>query len=193
MQSILSLTVVSLFLTVKLTQSSPFFYLNPSIYSAQGARVNLIPANNTGKDPVTGELFLEQTLTGVYIVGRVEGLEPGNHGFHVHAVGDLGNDCKNAGGHFNPQMKTHGKPGNKDNRHVGDLGNIFTPLNRFTVISFLDEVITLDKEAENGITGKAFVVHAGEDDLGMGGDDGSLKTGNAGKRLACGIVEPINY
>ena len=95
---------MSLFLTVKLTQSSPFFYLNPSIYSAQGARVNLIPANNTGKDPVTGELFLEQTLTGVYIVGRVEGLEPGNHGFHVHAVGDLGNDCKNAGGHFNPQM-----------------------------------------------------------------------------------------
>ena len=56
----------------------------------------MIPANNTGKDPVTGELFLEQTLTGVYIVGRVEGLEPGNHGFHVHAVGDLGNDCKNA-------------------------------------------------------------------------------------------------
>ena len=81
----------------------------------------------------------------------------------------------------------------KDNRHVGDLGNILTPPHRFTIISLLDDVITLDRQAENGITGLAFVVHADEDDLGMGGDDESLKTGNAGKRLACGIVEPLNY
>ena len=82
---------------------------------------------------------------------------------------------------------------------MGDLGNIFTPKNRLTglpestVISLLDNVISLDKEAENGIIGKTFVVHADEDDLGMGGDEGSLKTGNAGKRLACGIVEALNF
>ena len=81
----------------------------------------------------------------------------------------------------------------KDNRHVGDLGNIMTPYNRLTIVQLLDRLITLDRNAKNDITGRAFVVHADEDDLGMGGDDGSLKTGNAGKRLACGIVEALNY
>merc|ERR1711963_647870 len=197
MRSILSLMVVSLFLAVKSqtdtkSKFGKFFYFATEQDSR--ARVNLISAGpNTGKDPVYGELYLKQTPTGVFINGQIYGLEPGKHGFHVHAVGDLGNACKNAGGHFNPQMKQHGKPNMIENRHVGDLGNIITPLNRLTLVSLFDPVVTLDKEAENGITGKAFVVHAGEDDLGMGGDDGSLKTGNAGARLACGIIEPLNY
>ena len=89
-------------------------------------------------------------------------------------------------------QKQHSKPANIENRHVGDLGNIITPLERVTSVSVFDSIITLE-DSENGITGKAFVIHAGEDDLGMGGDEGSLKTGNAGGRLACGIVEPLNY
>merc|ERR1712012_756295 len=100
-----------------------------------------------------------------------------------------------------------------DNRHVGDLGNIITypsgfsaeglftsglltlqnPSAGMTSVKVVDNLITLESGAENDISGKAFVVHAGEDDLGMGGDEESLKTGNAGKRLACGIVKPINY
>ena len=98
----------------------------------------------------------------------------------------------------------HGKPSNdKDNRHVGDLGNIesiekigyYGTKKVVTNINFVDSQITLEDE-ENGITGKAFVIHAGEDDLGMGEGEkmaGSLKTGNAGGRLACGIVQPLNY
>ena len=52
------------------------------------------------------------------------------------------------------------------NRHVGDLGNILTPSNRVTDLDFFDNVITLDLAEENGIVGRAFVVHANEDDLG---------------------------
>ena len=54
-------------------------------------------------------------------------------------------------------------------RHVGDLGNIQSPEGLITVVKLLDKIITLDKNEINGITGRAFVVHAGEDDLGMGG------------------------
>jgi len=32
------------------------------------------------------------------------------------------------------------------------------------------------------------VIHAGKDDLGKGGDEGSLKTGNAGGRVACAVI-----
>jgi len=180
MRSILSFLVVSLFVVVN-------GRFGPS------ATVQLIAAPDTGKDPVTGSLYLTQTPGGVMINGIIFGLEPGKHGFHVHAVGDLGNKCKNAGGHFNPLKKQHGKPTNADNRHAGDLGNIVTPPSRVTFVTKFDRLISLDAEAENGITGRAFVLHAGEDDLGMGGDDESLKTGNAGARLACGIVEPLNY
>ena len=73
-------------------------------------------------------------------------------------------------------QSNHGKPSNdKDNRHVGDLGNIdsiekvayYGSKKVVTNINFVDSQITLE-DKENGITGKAFVIHAGEDDLGMG-------------------------
>jgi len=157
------------------------------------AKVKLIPADETADNPVYGSLTLVETSQGVYISGKILGLEKGLHGFHVHAVGDTGNNCKAAGGHFNPHEKSHGKPQELSSRHVGDLGNIESPDEDITEVKLLDKLITLDKNEINDITGRAFVVHAGEDDLGMGGNDGSLKTGNAGARLACGIVEPVNY
>ena len=79
-------------------------------------------------------------------------------------------------------------------RHVGDLGNIIT--NRFgqTSVNIFDSVITLDSLSENFVGNRAFVVHLGEDDLGIPGlregDAGSLKTGNASSRVACGIITP---
>ena len=68
------------------------------------AQVILTPASNAGEDPVTGTLYLKQVRNKVYITGTILGLEPGYHGFHVHEIGDLGNNCKNAGGHFNPKL-----------------------------------------------------------------------------------------
>ena len=32
------------------------------------------------------------------------------HGFHVHEHGDLGDGCKDAGGHFNPDGVDHAGP-----------------------------------------------------------------------------------
>lgn len=55
----------------------------------------------------------------------------------------------------------------------------------------MDRVITLRAGAANSVAGRAVVVHADPDDLGRGGDDGSRKTGNAGARLACGVIELV--
>ena len=56
------------------------------------------------------------------------------------------------------------------------------------MINILDNQITLDTTQAHSIVNRAFVMHSMEDDLGMGGDDESLRTGNAGARLACGVI-----
>ena len=67
------------------------------------ACVNLTSVLNTGKDPVFGQVYFKQTPDGVQISGKILGLEPGKHGLMIHTNGDLGQDCKNTGGHFNPE------------------------------------------------------------------------------------------
>uniref|UniRef100_C1BQG7 Superoxide dismutase [Cu-Zn] n=1 Tax=Caligus rogercresseyi TaxID=217165 RepID=C1BQG7_CALRO len=151
------------------------------------ARATLYFKGDTTK-PV-GEVYFIQMPGGEVIVkGGVRGLTPGKHGFHVHQNPSLEDDCKGAGPHFNPFGQTHGHKASAM-RHVGDLGNILTSEgSSHTRIHKVDNVISTNM-GESNIIGRALVVHAGEDDLGQGGDEGSLKTGNAGARVACGIIE----
>ncbi|KDO60286.1 hypothetical protein CISIN_1g023621mg [Citrus sinensis] len=115
---------------------------------------------------------------------RVTGLTPGPHGFHLHEYGDTTNGCMSTGAHFNPNNMTHGAP--KDEvRHAGDLGNIVANANGVAEATIVDNQISLD--GPNTVVGRAFVVHELEDDLGKGGHELSLTTGNAGGRLACGM------
>ena len=91
--------------------------------------------------------------------------------------------CVAAGGHFNPYNDAHGMP-NATERHVGDLGNIVTPgAGMATPVDKEDEIITLF-EATEGIIDRSLVIHANPDDF-MGA------SGNAGSRVACGIVELV--
>ena len=84
----------------------------------------------------------------------------------------------------------HGAPHDMT-RHVGDLGNIVTPVTGSTWIEIVDSFITLDESSENSILDRALVIHADADDLGQGGDAGSIATGNAGARLACGLIMEV--
>uniref|UniRef100_A0A1I8B7N9 Superoxide dismutase [Cu-Zn] n=1 Tax=Meloidogyne hapla TaxID=6305 RepID=A0A1I8B7N9_MELHA len=109
-------------------------------------------------------------------------------GFHVHAYGDLTNGCVSAGPHYNPTNMTHGGP-QDEVRHVGDLGNVHAKEDGVAKIDFEDTKISL--VGPTAIVGRTLVVHALEDDLGRGTDDKaeeSKKTGNAGPRLACGVI-----
>lgn len=119
------------------------------------------------------------------IEAEIKGLTPGLHGFHVHEYGDTTNGCTSAGSHFNPFGKTHGGPGD-ENRHVGDLGNVEANSDGVATLKLEDQLIKII--GPHSIIGRAMVVHEKNDDLGKGGDEESLKTGNAGGRVACGII-----
>ena len=119
------------------------------------------------------------------ITADITGLKPGQHGFHIHQFGNLTEGCKTAGPHFNPHGKTHGCPG-REERHVGDLGNVVVKEDGVGHFEIEDELVSLF--GENTVYGRSFVVHADVDDLGDGGHELSKTTGNAGGRLACGVI-----
>ena len=119
------------------------------------------------------------------IFGEIKGLKAGQHGFHIHEFGNLTEGCKTAGPHFNPFGKTHGCPG-REERHVGDLGNVTAGDDGIAAFDVEDELVSLF--GENTVFGRSFVVHADVDDLGDGGHEFSKTTGNAGGRLACGVI-----
>ena len=103
-------------------------------------------------------------------------------------IGNLTEGCKTAGPHFNPNGKVHGGPG-KEIRHVGDLGNITAGADGKAQYDAEDDECALS--GPNSIIGRSMVCHAGTDDLGEGVGEKeaeSKKTGNAGARVACGVI-----
>ncbi|XP_071112835.1 superoxide dismutase [Cu-Zn]-like [Haliotis cracherodii] len=140
-----------------------------------------------GDSEVKGTVYFSQgdADSPVKVTGSITGLTEGKHGFHVHQFGDNTNGCTSAGSHFNPFGKTHGAP-EDENRHAGDLGNVTADQSGEAKINIEDKIISLT--GDKSIIGRTIVVHAGVDDLGKGGNEESLKTGNAGGRQACGVI-----
>ena len=140
-------------------------------------------------DPVKGIVVFTEILeqNTVKIDVNIVGLNKNaKHGFHVHEAGDLSDKCASMCAHFNPYGKTHGGADSKV-RHVGDLGNLTTNSKGEAKYTFYDNVIKLRGSKAN-IIGRGLIVHADEDDCGMGGNAESLKTGNAGKRIGCAVI-----
>uniref|UniRef100_A0A4Y1PA75 Superoxide dismutase [Cu-Zn] n=1 Tax=Closterium ehrenbergii TaxID=102165 RepID=A0A4Y1PA75_CLOEH len=139
-----------------------------------------------GTAGVEGVVSLLQEDDGPTTVSlRISGLAPGKHGFHLHQFGDTTNGCMSTGPHFNPKGLTHGAPGDEI-RHAGDLGNVVAGDDGVAEATIVDSQIPLS--GPNSVVGRAFVIHELEDDLGKGGHELSSTTGNAGGRLACGVV-----
>ena len=164
--------------------SLPFSFNRP----VPVARATLVSA---GSDPlVYGDLTFSRIAgsNAISIEGLVFNLTPGLHGFHIHTKGKLTNQCKDAAGHFNPEGVDHAGP----LRHAGDLGNIVAVAGTAaTPVRILDAGFTLGDGGPRDAFGRAVMVHAGADDLGRGGDAGSRKAGNAGPRVACGVIRPL--
>jgi len=132
---------------------------------------------------VEGEIVCKDTPTGCRIVVKFTRLPAGKHGFHIHKAGDLrGQGCKGACDHYHsgPAASHGGPPGSKGSRHTGDLGNIEGAT--FSKSYFLKGVHAAD------LWGRSFIVHADEDDLGLGGFEDSSTTGHSGSRIACAVI-----
>lgn len=134
----------------------------------------------TEGNDVTGTVTFTREGSSIRMVAELEGLTPGSHGFHIHEFGDCSApDATSAGGHFNPGDHDHGGPDDEE-RHVGDLGNIEAGEDGTARLELDDSVISFS--GPNSIIGKSMIVHETEDDL------TSQPTGDAGGRLACGVI-----
>ncbi len=109
------------------------------------------------------------------------GVPPGVHGFHVHDKGACGDNGMAAGGHFNPMNTDHGTP-NVTPHHAGDFSNLLAPSNGEIHQQFVTRSISVSPGTMS-VVGHALILHANPDDL------LTQPTGNAGGRIACGVVE----
>ena len=142
----------------------------------------------------SGTVTFVELDDGLHISYDVRGLDPGEHGFHVHEnascdPADVDGDgtpepAGAAGGHFNPLESPHGAPADpRAGRHAGDLGNVTAGEGRSAVGTTTDGVLSFD--GPTGVVGHAMMVHAGRDDL------TSQPGGDAGARVACGEIRLV--
>ncbi len=136
-----------------------------------------------GESEVRGVARFVATEDGVRVTVRADGLMPGQqHGMHIHEFGDCtAEDATSAGDHFDPDDRPHGPPDAPEpQRHVGDLGNLQADEEGRGRYDRVDEVLAL--EGAHDIVGRSVIVHEGRDDL------ETQPTGDAGARLACGVI-----
>ena len=132
---------------------------------------------------VVGMATFVDTPKGLQITIDVAGAPPGLHGLHIHEEGACGDGGNAAGGHFNPDKANHGfLP--KDGfvrAHAGDLGNIEVGANGSGTLALTLPGLTL-RDGPHAVNGRSVILHEKPDDFGQ-------PTGNAGGRIACGIIE----
>jgi len=152
----------------------------PAVSTAQLAEANLAPASAS---LVSGRLALVPESGGVHITGVIGGLPRGRQAaFHVHEKGDCSAvDAASAGGHFNPAAQPHGRAGS-GTHHAGDMDNLQADAAGVVHMDMHLHGVTLGGGAANDIAGRALVVHADADDY------RSQPAGNAGARVACGVI-----
>lgn len=155
--------------------------LSAAAQNSQSAKATL--KNAEGKE--VGTASLTETPAGLLIRLSVNGLPPGERAFHIHGVGKCEPPFTSAGPHFNPGSKKHGLMAS-EGHHAGDMPNLHVPASGEVAVEVLNRDVTLEKGKPDslfGPQGTALVIHAGKDDY------KSDPAGDAGGRIACGVIE----
>ena len=164
-----------------LAASASFLAFSSFAATAETASATLKNADGAN----VGSAALTQTPSGVLIRLSLKGLPAGEHAFHVHGVGKCEPPFTSAGGHFNPGSRKHGIMAG-EGHHAGDMPNLHIPATGELTVEVVNAAVTLDKGKPNSLfggEGTALVIHAGKDDY------KSDPTGEAGGRIACGVVQ----
>lgn len=138
--------------------------------------------NPTQGSPVQGMVMFHQHGDHLMVHARLSGLQPGAvHAFHVHEKGDCSSaDGTSAGGHFNPDGQPHGPQDGP--HHAGDLPALQADDQGRVDAHFMIMGPSLEPAKPGYIVGRSVIVHARPDDY------ASQPAGNAGPRLACGVI-----
>ena len=158
--------------------------------AAPGARADSTPSAATATAPMKnaagrdlGTLTLTDTPQGIMVMGNLTGLTPGEHGVHIHTVGQCQPPFTSAGAHWNPTNRQHGSL-NPQGPHLGDMPNITVAADSSASV----HLTTATGGTLHGanlvmdVDGASVVVHTKADDL------RTDPSGNSGDRVACGVV-----
>ena len=148
------------------------------------AHAQAILAGTAPSSPITGTVSFMDTPEGVHVMARVAHASRGPHGFHIHEHGNCGDSGNAAGGHFNPRAVPHGylPRDGASQAHAGDMGNIDVGADGEGTLDVVLPGLSLTRGTD-AIAGRAVILHENADDFGQ-------PTGNAGGRIACGVIEP---
>jgi len=143
----------------------------------------LVTLESKSGSEVGGEISVVPMGDGIHLTGTVRGLPgAGEFGFHIHEKGDCSAaDASSAGGHFNPDGTAHGKRAGGPH-HAGDIDNLVSEAGVAKVDRHLSG-LSLGDGGAHDVRGRALVVHAKPDDY------TSQPSGDAGDRIACGVIE----
>lgn len=157
------------------------FSYDASAEAAPTAVATIQSAGNVS-EKITGTVTFTEDGDKVKVVADVDGLKPGDHGFHIHAKPDLSApDLSSAGGHFNPEGHHHGGPDSAEH-HAGDLGNLTADDKGHAHLEVTVAGLSISGE-KNGVIGHSVIIHAKPDDL------KTDPSGNSGARIAGGVIE----
>ena len=151
-------------------------------------QVDAVAELRSSQGDLVADASFEQLVGGLALALDVYDLPAGEHGFHIHEVGNCSAiDFSSAGGHFNPNGATHGLD-SEAGSHVGDLPNIAIDTTGKGQVRLLIPGVTLleDDTGRPSLlagNGTALVVHIGPDDY------RSDPAGAAGTRIACGVIQ----
>ncbi|TSB48254.1 superoxide dismutase family protein [Alkalicoccobacillus porphyridii] len=140
--------------------------------------------------------FLRAPDGNLHVEASVNGLGPGFHGFHIHEAPAC--DHEHDEGAFTSAEGHYDQDGNSHGDHAGDMPALFVNEDGTAQMTFSFDRVT----TEELIDETTVMVHADPDNYGHipdryqsddqeepGPDEESLSTGDAGDRVACGVVE----